>query len=145
MNFNLNKINLDLHRELNRAGEIISRDHFVRLESGKDVNGSRMTPLKDATIDRKGFNQILVDTDQMRHLIIDRATKTNQVVEVHPGRKKVYKTKSKKKVTMADVGSFHQIGNKNLPKREWFGISENAEKRIVQFMRDKIRREVDSA
>jgi hypothetical protein len=142
MNFNLNKINLDLHRELNRAGEIISRDHFVRLESGKDVNGSRMTPLKDATIDRKGFNQILVDTDQMRHLIIDRATKTNQVVEVHPGRIRKYKGTN---VTMADVGGYHQKGNKNLPKREWFGISENAEKRIVQFMRDKIRREVDSA
>ena len=46
---------------------------------------------------------------------------------------------------MADVGGYHQKGNKNLPKREWFGISENAEKRIVQFMRDKIRREVDSA
>ena len=145
MNFNLNKINLDLHRELNRAGEIISRDHFVRLESGKDVNGSRMTPLKDATIDRKGFNQILVDTGQMRNLVIERATKTNQVVEVHPGRKKVYKTKAKKKVTMADVGGYHQKGNKNLPKREWFGISENAEKRIMKHIQDKIWREVNSA
>ena len=142
MNFNLNKINLDLHRELNRAGEIISRDHFLRLESGKDVSGSQMTPLKGATIDRKGFNQILVDTGQMRNLVIERATKSNQVVEVHPGRIRKYKGTN---VTMADVGGFHQKGNKNLPKREWFGISSDAEKRIMKFMRDRIRREIISA
>ena len=141
MNFNLDKINLDLHRELNRAGEIISRDHYQRLESGKDVSGSQMRALSPKTIAKKGHSKILVDTDQMRNLEIDRATKTNQVVEVHPGRIRKYKGTN---LTMADVGTKHQLGI-GVHKREWFGISLDAEKRIMQFMRDKIRREVDSA
>ncbi len=141
MSFDLSKVNLDLHRELNTAGQIIKKDHYQRLEKGKDIYGSAMTRLKDATIKRKGSNKILVDTGQMRNLVIEKATKSNQTVEVHPGRIRKYKGT---KVTMADVGGFHQRGYRpnNLPKREWFGITLDAESRILQSIEDKIERQL---
>ena len=123
-NFNLNKIKLDLHRELNQAAQIIRKDHYQRLEKGQGVDGSQMKSLKSSTIKRKGNDKILVDTGKMRNLIIEKATPTNQIVEIHPERKQKYKDSG---VTMSDVGEFHQKGAGNLPKREWFGISKKAE------------------
>jgi len=141
MSFDLKKINLDLHRELNTAGLIIRRDHYQRLEKGKDIYGSVMTRLKSATIKRKGSSKILVDTGQMRNLVIEKATKLSQTVEVHPGRIRKYKGTN---VTMSDVGGFHQKGYtpNNLPKREWFGITLDAESRILQSIEDKIERQL---
>ena len=142
MDFDLRKINLDLSKELNLAGQIISKDHFTRLERGQDANEKQMTPLKDATIARKGFNQILVDTGKMRNLVVDEATKASQEVNIHPGERQKYKNS---KVTMSDVGGFHQEGNKNLPKREWFGISKKAEANITKMITHRIDRELRRA
>ena len=44
-NFNLNKITLDLTKELNRSAQIIKTDHFERLESGQGVK-SALVPSK---------------------------------------------------------------------------------------------------
>ena len=38
-NFDLKKINLDLTKELNQAGQIIKEDHFQRLDRGQGVDG----------------------------------------------------------------------------------------------------------
>ena len=142
MDFDLRKINLDLSKELNLAGQIISKDHFTRLERGQDANEKQMTPLKDATIERKGFNQILVNSGKMRNLIVDKATKTKQEALVHPGEKQKYKNS---KVTMSDVGGFHQRGSSNLPKREWFGVSTKAETNILKMISQRIDREIRRA
>jgi len=141
-NFNLNKIKLDLHRELNQAAQIIRKDHYQRLEKGQGVDGSQMKSLKSSTIKRKGNDKILVDTGKMRNLIIEKATPTNQIVEIHPERKQKYKDSG---VTMLDVGEFHQKGAGNLPKREWFGISKKAEQNSLKLIELKIDRELKNA
>jgi len=134
-NFDLNKINLDLTKELNLAGQIIRDDHFKRLERGQGVDGP-MIPSK------KKSGKTLVETGKMRKLVIDKATKLNQEVEIHPGRKQTYPGTD---VTMSDVGGFHQSGAGNLPVRKWFGITKKAEARIVKMMELEIEREIRRA
>jgi len=140
-NFDLGKINLDLHKELNLAGQIIREDHNKRLQSGKGVDGSGMTPLKDATVKAKGFDQILVNSGSMGLLVIDKATTVNQEVNIHPGNKR----KRKSGVTNQELGGFHQDGAGNLPKREWFGISKEAEAKSDKLIFLRINRIIDNA
>ena len=134
-NFDLKKINLDLTKELNQAGQIIKEDHFQRLERGQGVSGP-MIP------SQKKSGKTLVDTGKMRKLVIEKATKMNQEVEIHPGRKQTYPGTD---VTMSDVGGFHQSGAGNLPVREWFGITKKSEQRIVKMMELEIEREIKRA
>ena len=141
MDFNLAKINLDLSKELNTIGQIIKKDHYQRLESGQGVKGG-MQQLRSSTIKKKGHGKILVDTGKMRNLVIEEATKANQMVEIHPGRKERYKGSN---VTMSDVGGFHQSGAGNLPKREWFGITKDAEKRAFKHIELRIEQEINRA
>jgi|TARA_B100000315_G_C14355980_1_gene486191 hypothetical protein len=142
MDFDLKRINFNFSKELNKVGEIIKRDHYQRLERGEGVDGSQMKSLSPNTISAKGNNKILVDTGQMRNLVIDKASKTNQAVVIHPGEKRQYKGTS---VTMSDVGGFHQKGNTNLPKREWFGISNDANQRSERLMEERIEQELRRA
>ena len=152
MDFDLKRINFNFSKELNKVGEIIKRDHYQRLERGEGVDGSQMRGLKPATIASKSkskdrrisanANKILVGTEQMRNLVIDKASKTNQAVVIHPGEKRRYKGTS---VTMSDVGGFHQKGNTNLPKREWFGISNDANQRSERLMEERIEQELRRA
>ena len=134
-NFDLKKINLDLTKELNQAGQIIKEDHFQRLERGQGVSGP-MIP------SQKKSGKTLVDTGKMRKLVIDKATKMNQEVEIHPGRKQTYPGTD---VTMSDVGGFHQSGAGNLPVREWFGITKKSEQRIMKMKELEIEREIKRA
>ena len=140
-NFDLRKINLDLSKELNYAGDIIIDDHFKRLERGLDANEKPMQHLADSTIDAKGFNQILVHKDKMRHLVRTDASKRKQNVTIRPG----FKQKRKGGNTNEDIAAFHQEGNPNLPKREWVGISKKAEKRALKLMEDRIDKMIRNA
>ena len=134
-NFDLNKINLDLTKELNTSGQIVRKDHFQRLERGLGVKGA-LTPSKKAT------GKTLVRTGKMRNLVVDKATKAKQEVNIHPGEKQTYPNSN---VTMSDVGSFHQEGAGNLPKREWFGITVKAEKDIMKMVELEIERQIKRA
>ena len=135
MNFNLNKITLDLTKELNLAGQIIKKDHFQRLEKGQGVRGA-LKPSK------KKSGKTLVRSGKMRNLVIDKATKQKQEVEIHPGEKQSYPGTS---VTMSDVGGFHQTGAGNLPVREWFGVTTKAEKDIMKMVELEIERQIKRA
>ena len=135
MNFDLGRINLDFSKELNKAGTIIKRDHFQRLEKGQGVKGA-LKPSK------KKNGKTLVRTGKMRNLVIEEATKQNQETNIHPGEKRFYPGTS---VTMSDVGGFHQTGAGNLPVREWFGISKNAEKKSIKLMELRIEQEIRRA
>tara|TARA_R110002167_G_scaffold314141_1_gene519869 strand:+ start:279 stop:713 length:435 start_codon:yes stop_codon:yes gene_type:complete len=134
-NFDLNKIKLDLTKELNTAGQIVRKDHFERLEQGLGINGA-LKPSK------KAIGKTLVRTGKMRNLVVDKATKMKQEVNIHPGEKQTY---PKSKVTMSDVGGFHQEGAGNLPKREWFGITKKAEKNIMKMVELEIERQIQRA
>jgi len=134
-NFDLNKIKLDLTKELNRAAEIVKEDHFQRLEKGQGVRGV-LKPSK------KKSGKTLVESGKMRNLVIDKATKQKQEVNIHPGEKQKY---PKTNVTMSDVGGFHQSGAGNLPVREWFGITKKVENKIFKMAELTIEREIRRA
>ena len=123
--FNLKKIKLDLHKELNDAGAVIKKDHFSRLERGQGVTAP-LKNLKDSTIASKGFDQILVHTGKMRNLILNRANKNKQE-------------------TNEEIGLFHQTGAGKLPKREWFGITKDAESKCLKLIELKIDRILNNA
>ncbi len=133
--FDLKNLKLNLAKELNEVGRIIRKDHFQRLERGLGIKGV-MTKLKDSTIKKKGHDKILVDTGKMRNLILNKASKSKQLVTLHPGKKQ----KRKGGITNADIGSFHQEGNSanNLPKREWFGITKEVQVKAIKMMELKI-------
>ena len=139
---NIKNLKLDLHRELNSAGEVVKADHFQRLEMGMGINGP-MEPLADSTIEAKGFNQILVathDRESMRNLIQEDATTQKQFTLLYPGKDKLYNG-----VTKQQIGAFHQEGGRNLPKREWFGVTKKAEARCIKIVADKINKILDRA
>jgi len=54
-NFDLGKINLDLTKELNLAGQIIRKDHIHRLERGLDVNNNQNDTSKRCDHQKEGF------------------------------------------------------------------------------------------
>jgi len=137
MNFDLRRINLDLSKELNLAAQIIRKDHTNRLNKGLGVNGSKMEPLKTGQT-----APILIDTGKMKNLVASKATKKDQVVIINPGEKQTY---PRSNVTMSDVGGFHQTGAGNLPRREWFGITEKVEKNILQMVDARISQEIRRA
>ena len=134
-NFDLNKITLDLTEELNRGAQIIKVDHFQRLEKGQGVRGM-LKPSK------KKVGKTLVRSGKMRNLVVDKATKQNQEANIHPGEKQKYPGT---KVTMSDVGGFHQRGEGDLPVREWFGVTKKVEKRIMKMAELEIGRQIQRA
>ena len=134
-NFDLNKITLDLTKELNRGAQIIKKDHFQRLEKGQGVRRV-LKPYK------KKSGKTLVESGKMRNLVIEKATKQNQEANIHPGEKQSYPGTS---VTMSDVGGFHQTGAGDLPVREWFGITTKAEKDIMKMIELEIERQIKRA
>jgi|TARA_R100001530_G_scaffold59602_1_gene43179 phage gpG-like protein len=137
MNFDLKRIRLDLSKELNLAAQIIRKDHTDRLNNGVGVNGSKMKALKTGQT-----APILIDTGKMKNLVASKATKKNQVVTINPGVKQTYPGTN---VTMSDVGGFHQSGAGNLPRREWFGITKEVEKNILQMVDARISQEIRRA
>ena len=151
MNFDLDKIKLDLSKELNFVAKIIKKDHYQRLEKGDGVDGIRMRPIATSTILEKKKSKdgrissnaykILVATGGMRNLEIVKATRDLPFIEVHPGRIRKYKGTN---LTMADVGAKHQYGI-GVPVREWFGISEDVEQRAYKHIILRIEQEVDRA
>ena len=78
-----------MHRELNRAAQIIKLDHFQRLEKGQGIRGA-LKPSK------KKIGKTLVESGKMRNLVIDKATKQTQEANVHPGQKQSYPGKTRK-------------------------------------------------
>ena len=138
MDFDLGNIKLNLSRELNQAGNIIKQDHFTRLERGMGVNGP-MKNLAESTIIAKGFDQILVNTDKMRNLVMEDATKGNQTVTLYPGKKQ-----RRGNVTNQQIGYYHQEGD-GVPQREWFGITKKAENRCTKIIENRIDKILKSA
>ena len=138
--FDLGKIKFDLSKELNLAGQTIRKDHFQRLEKGKGVKGTNMRALKPSTIKRKGSSKIFVDTGKMRNLVIKKANKNNQVVEISPGKKA-----KRNGVTNQEIGSFHQFGTDKMAPREWFGISKKSEVDAIKMVEMRIEEELRRA
>ncbi len=128
----------DLTAQINKSAEIIQRDIRLKTKGQMDIDGSRLEKLKKSTkIAKKkaGYthpNAPLQATGEMtgqfgkKGVRIKEATKRNQVAIIDG--------------THVPYGIYHQLGDesKNLPVRKWFGISKDAEQRIIITMARKI-------
>jgi|TARA_Y100000310_G_C20271055_1_gene618048 hypothetical protein len=146
----LGKINFDFHKQLNEMAKIVKSDISETVRSGRGVtpSGGKRTlrSLKKATIEKKqkskdsrirrNASKPLVGTGSMINLVTEKATKAKQIAKLYAGKKRAYKNISKayySNATPFEVGGYHQRGD-GVPKREWFGISKEAEKKIVRMV-----------
>ena len=132
-NFDLRKIKLDLHRELNQGIKIIADD----IERGID-NGSQFQKffpdIETKTADRKGHNQPLIDKK-----ILKDASKM----------KKTEATTAKQEATLLpakereDIAFWNHFGTDNIPARPFWGISDRAFNRVLKIAENTVRKNVD--
>jgi|TARA_R100001530_G_C4302047_1_gene150723 hypothetical protein len=132
-NFNLNKMDFNLSKQINWAVDLIARD----IESGIDRGGQfgkRFKPNAKSTERKKGFNHPLKDTglmkDQKQMVKVD-ATKGSPTGKLMPNEKRI------------DIGFYNQAGTNTIPSRPWFGISSTAERKIMKEMENQINRRID--
>ena len=134
MNFDLGKIRMDFTKELNRAGDIITKDIVSGIELGGNF-GKKWKRNAPSTIAQKGFDKPLYETGTMQYL---------------PKKKMATPQKQEVTIRVADtrdfVGRIHNEGlNPKIPKREWFGISDKAKSEIFTLEEEKIKLEIERA
>ena len=142
-NFNLNKITLDLAKELNLSAGMIIMDIVKKNQSGLDINGNKIKPLASSTI---ALKQAKGSSDPRRALYDTGRMIGRGSVKGVGGRgpyisKRAKKMDQESHVSIAkdreDIGARHNEG-RGVPKREWFGISKKAEKDIVRMVELRI-------
>lgn len=128
---------------VNRSAEIIVKDIKEGASNGIDIKGSPFKSLKPKTIQqkrRKGYSDPsapLVATGQMTGAF--KKGGTGAYVKERATMKKNIATVSAPNIK-APYGSFHNVGVGNLPQREWFGISQTAERKGFDLLRKEIER-----
>ena len=169
--FDLKRINLDFHKELNRVGEDVVKDHIDRLNGGQGVDGRQLKSLTPSTIHAKKHKGSpnprtpLVDTGMMKKIYVNKkATRTDQETTIIPAKKR------------AKIGAIHQEGTKPYsihvkkakalgalfnsrgdmyfsksvdhpghPKREWFGLTKKIEAKADRLMQLALERKLRNA
>lgn len=109
--------------QLNQIAKIIRDDITKNLEKGLDYFGNPVHPLAPSTIARKGHSRVFYETGQLFKSILYQQL-SNNVYEVYVNN-------------MRDqILTYLQQGSKsnNLPKREAFGVSPNAEQQIEKVL-----------
>ena len=117
--------NWDVSQDINEMAKLLVREIKFGLNTKTDVNDRKFKRLKLATVKskkRKGYAQPstpLIATGRMREIYFKKkSTKTNLRAIISPAQDRVI------------IGYLHNIGEGVLPQRKWFGISENAHKRM---------------
>jgi hypothetical protein len=138
-NFNLNRIKLDLHRELNKGLDIIALDIQKGIEKGSQF-GKPFKKNAKSTIKKKGFDHPLKHTGLMMNsgkMAQTKATRTHQIAVLSPNEKRV------------DIAFYNDSGTgyagPGPPARPFFGISNKAEKEIMKHVEFRITREIRRA
>jgi len=129
----LGRLNLDLSAEINNGIRIIAKDIQNGIEGGGQF-GKRFKGNAPATIKKKGFNHPLKETGLMmdaKRMIKRKASKTKQVGELIPNEKRI------------DIGYYNQAGTNRIPSRPWFGISDDAERKILTAVEERISKRID--
>jgi len=134
-NFNLNNISLDLSRELNIGIDMIAADIEQGIDQGGNMGKSfeRNAPM---TIKKKGFDHPLLETGNMKNadkMIKSKATKTHQTATLKPSPNNINKV------------VYNNFGTPTIPKREFWGISKDSEKKILAAVNQKLEREINNA
>tara|TARA_R110000824_G_scaffold252854_6_gene441673 strand:- start:6071 stop:6607 length:537 start_codon:yes stop_codon:yes gene_type:complete len=164
MDFNLNNIKLDLHKELNLIGGIIAKDHKDRLESSTDVNGKPLKKLRPNTIASKrakGYakpTKPLIATGTLQKLPpFKKATSRKQSVEIEVAKSRkvignlhqqgtkpyIIKPKNKSKLaftTTTGTAFAKMVKHSGLPKREFWGITNKVSAKAMKFIELEIER-----
>jgi len=132
--FDLNKFRLDLSEELKDGINMVARD----IEHGIDRGSQFGKPFKKnaiSTIRLKGFDHPLKETGLMKNKnkMIKRFYKKadEQIGELLPNEKRI------------DIGYWNQEGTNKIPSRPWFGISEDAERKVVTKIEEKIKKQIE--
>jgi len=133
---------LKVHQALNLAAELIVGDIKEGItKHSEDIHGKPFADLQDATVERKMNDPKVIDPEV--------------ILQAHGNMKEVYVRKpatmfrpvavigiNKRDRLGASVG--HNEGNpkKNLPKREWFGVSKRAIPKLQTLASKILRREL---
>jgi hypothetical protein len=145
--FDLAKIPLrGWDRQLKKSANIVTKDHFERLERGKGVSGDRLRALKESTILRKRRQKRPPLRSPETPLVAEG------IMQNLERAKKVTKTKRMEKITVRvtskggsekpkrsrqKIGQHHQEG-KGQVKRVWFGISNQAFEDIAMIFVEEV-------
>ena len=162
MNFDLGKIRMDFTRELNRAGDIITKDIKDGIDKGGNF-GKKWKRNMPSTIAQKGFDKPLFETGSMQWLPKKKAaTKQSQEVVLRVAEKRQeigrYHNEGTRPYTIvpktAEMLSFitqngrvyaKKVHHTGVEKREWFGISDKAKSEIFSMVEEKIKLEIERA
>jgi hypothetical protein len=126
--FDLGRVSLDLSKELNDGIDIIADDINKGIEE-KQQFGKAFPDNAESTEKKKGFNHPLKDTGLMKdpdRMIKKKATRTRQVAELYPNERR------------ANIAYWNQNGTDRIPRRPFWGISEDAKKRIFRLVERRI-------
>lgn len=124
--WDLRRVNLDLHREINLAANVIKRDIQEHIADERRIdNEQKQAPLSPLTIAAKKAKggkpelhaeDILIETENLwRNQKIEKATSASQraIITIGPER--------------AEIAEYIQEGTENMPARPFFGISTKGE------------------
>ena len=122
----------DLHKEINVGIDLIAKDIQNGIEGGGQF-GRKFDRNAESTIKSKGFDHplkatgLMMDKDRM---IKTRATKQKQEGTLRPNADRI------------DIGLYHNEG-KGVPLRPWFGISQDAERKVMTKIKGSFDRAID--
>tara|TARA_B110000196_G_C20843001_1_gene519170 strand:+ start:75 stop:518 length:444 start_codon:yes stop_codon:yes gene_type:complete len=133
--FKLNK-NLRMHKVLNDIADVFVKDIKNGIENlSEDINGVGFTPLSTFTKNyknKKGYSypsKPLYAEGKMKNVYVkQRATQTKKEAIVASNER-----------DRAGIGAKHQEG-KDVPQRQWFGISKRTNKPITKVARHHIKK-----
>jgi hypothetical protein len=132
-NFDLRKIKLDIHRELNQGIDIIADNISEGIDRGGQF-GKRFKDIKKETGNRKGHFQPLIDTGLLKdesRMVKGKATSAKQEATLLPAPER------------EDISFWHNTGAKPNPQREHWGISTRADDKIDKIIDKAVRKNID--
>jgi len=149
--FDLAKIPLrGWDRQLKEAAEVVTKDHFERLERGKGVSGDQLRGLKESTIRKKrrmGYRS--PSTPLVAEGIMQNLERAKKIIRTKNMEKISLRVTSKggsekPKRSRQKIGQYHQEG-KGQFKREWFGISDKAFEDIAMIFVEEVSERIQKA
>lgn len=118
----------DYDKTLARAARDLRVLHKQYWDADTDPGGEKWAALKPSTIQRKGHDTILIDTEDLYQSV---ARKTeDSILEQTSGANEwslVFGTK-------VEYGTYHQTGTKKMPARKFIGINE----KVVDALADRV-------
>ena len=159
---NLRNVKMDFSTQLNRGGNIVMKDISEGIGFGRDINGKPFKKLSPNTVASKRAKgsptprTALSDEGVMKNTYIKkRASRHSQecIVTAPKSRAKIgqyhqqgtapytivpKKAKLLSFVTQEGRVFAKKVNHPGLPKREWFGISQKAQDKIVKAMMEEI-------